>query len=135
MSAVLGNTNVLVVEDNEDNRDLVCSLLEQAGASVTVAPSVDLAVQEFRSHPAHVVITDIRLGQSDGYALLEAIRKCNAEYRGFTPVIALTGYASSEDEEKAMAAGFYAYVRKPFDAEDLIATIKKGFWSATDLAA
>lgn len=135
MSDLLRNTNVLIVDDNNDNRDLLRTVLEQTGASVTVAPSVDAAVQTFRRHPVHVVITDIRLGESDGYELLQAIRKCNAEYRGFTPVIALTGYASPEDEDRAMAAGFYAYISKPFDPQEVVTTVRDALWSATDRAA
>ena len=135
MSNLLRNISVLIVDDNEDNRELLRTVLEETGASVMVAPSVDLAVQKFRWHPAHVVVTDIRLGESDGYALLEAVRKCNAEYRGFTPVIAVTGYASREDEEKAAAAGFYAYLRKPFNPQDVVTAVTRALWSATRIAA
>lgn len=135
MSNLLRNMSVLIVDDNEDNRELLRIVLEDQGASVTVAPSVELAVQKFRFQPTHVVITDIRLGESDGYALLEAVRKCNAEYRGFTPVIAVTGYASPEDEEKATAAGFYAYVSKPFNPQDVVTTVTRALRSAIRIAA
>src|SRR5262249_19702933 len=135
MNGLPNNTSVLIVEDNVESRDLLRMILEQAGAAVSIAQSADSAIEAFRRRPAHVVVTDIRLGTSDGYELLEAIRKCNAEYRGFTPVIALTGYASPEDEERAMAAGFYAYLRKPFDPHDVVRAISSALWTMIDLAA
>src|SRR5215831_15518120 len=127
MSTLPPNINVLIVDDSADTRDLLRIILEESGVSVVAAESVDQAVEAFRRSPAHVVVTDIRLGRSDGYQLLEAIRNCNAEYRGFTPVVALTGYGSAEDEARAMDAGFYAYVRKPFALEDLMETITRAF--------
>jgi CheY-like chemotaxis protein len=135
MSISLRNTSVLIVDDNPDTCDLLRTMLELSGASVFVARSIDDAVHTFRHRPAHVVITDIRLGDSDGYAFLEAIRKCNTEYKGFTPVIALTGYASPEDEERAIAAGFYAYIRKPFVAHEIVNAVAGALWGAVDRAA
>lgn len=135
MSTSLTNTSVLIVEDNPDTCDLLRTVLEQSGATVAVAQSTDEAIQTFRRSPAHVVITDIRLGDSDGYAFLEAIRKCNTEYKGFTPVIALTGYASPEDEERAIAAGFYAYLRKPFVCQEIVGAVAAALWGAVGRAA
>jgi two-component system CheB/CheR fusion protein len=109
MGVSLQNTEIPIVDDNPDTCDLLRVVLEECGASVVVAKSVDSAVQAFRRRPAHAVITDIRFQDSDGYELLEAIQKCNADYKGFTPVVALTGYASPKDEARAMAAGFDAY--------------------------
>jgi CheY-like chemotaxis protein len=135
MSTSLGNTTVLVVDDNPDTCDLLRTVLQQLGATVAVTGSVQDAVRAFRHCPAHAVITDIRLRDSDGYELLEAIRQCNAEYKGYTPVIALTAYASPEDEERAMAAGFYAYLRKPFDPQDVVVAVIRGLRSSLDFAA
>src|SRR5207249_9802509 len=98
MSASLENTTVLVVDDNSDICDLLRTVLEARGASVVVAHSVDGALEVFRRSPPHVVVADIRLRNSDGYALIEAIRHYNVEYKGFTPVIAVTAFASLEHE-------------------------------------
>jgi len=135
MSGSLKDTKILIVDDNTDTCDLLRSVLEQSGASVVVAQSVDGAVQAFRRCPAHAVITDIRLGDSDGYELLEAVRKCNAEYRGLTPVVALTGYSSPEDEARAMAAGFVAYLCKPCDPHDVVSALHRALCGPLDLAA
>ena len=135
MSDSLRDTKILIVDDNTDTCDLLRTVLEQSGASVVVAQSVDGALQAFRRCPAHAVITDIRLGDSDGYELLEAVRKCNAEYRGLTPVVALTGYSSPEDEARAMAAGFDAYLCKPCDPHDVVSALHRALCGSLDLAA
>ena len=135
MAISLINTKVLVVDDDPDTCDVIRRALEKSGASVVVANGVDAAVWAFRRSPADAVVTDIRLGGSDGYSLLEAIRKCNAEYKGVTTVIAMTGYASPEDEEKAITAGFDAYLCKPCDPHDLVVRISKALSEPLDLAA
>jgi CheY-like chemotaxis protein len=123
MSASLANSTILIVDDNDDIRNLLQSAFEAAGASVVTAHSVDAALDAFRRCPPHAVVTDIRLGNSDGYVLIHAIRQINAEYKGFTPVIATTGYASPEDEQRAKSAGFTAYMSKPFDPAEVVRTI------------
>jgi CheY-like chemotaxis protein len=67
----------------------------------------------------------MRLGSSDGYAFITTIREYNREYRGFTPAIALTGFRYPGDEDRAIRAGFNAYIYKPFKPEDLVATITR----------
>ena len=57
------------------------------------------------------------------------------EYRGFTPAIAVTGFASPDDEDRAMAAGFNAYMTKPFDPEEVVTTLAGLLRSSGDLAA
>ena len=123
MEQVLTNTLVMVVDDSTDICDLLRAALEHAGASVNVAQTVETAIDTFRKHIPHAVIVDIRLGSSDGYALIKAIREHNVLYRGFTPAIAVTGFASPEDEERALAAGFNRYIAKPFDPFDVVAAI------------
>ena len=135
MTDALKNKRILIVDDNPDICDVLNTLLEGYGALVVITQSVDGAVQAFRQFPAHAVITDIRLGDSDGYELLEAIRRCNIEYRGITPVLALTGYASPEDEARARAAGFDAYLCKPCDPHALIDTLARALTPSLDLAA
>ena len=125
MTEPLKNTTIMVVDDNADTCDLLRMMLEEAGASVVIAQSVDTAIEAFRRCPPHALLADIRLGDSDGYALLKTVREHNIQYRGFTPAVAVTGFASPEDETRAMAAGFNAYIAKPFDAAAVISTIAK----------
>jgi CheY-like chemotaxis protein len=100
-----------------------------------IANSVDAALALCRRTPPHLVVSDIRLGSSDGFALIETIRQYNREYRGYTPAIALTGFVTPGDKQRAMAAGFNAYIHKPFDPMDLVNTISSLLQSAPGLAA
>jgi CheY-like chemotaxis protein len=130
----LTNNTVLIVDDDRDTRDLLRVVLEKSGASVVTAESVDAALEAFRRSPAHAIVADIRLGMSDGYALLQSIRELNLEYKGFTPVIAITGFAFPEDKERAKAAGFNAYLTKPFDPADVVSAISDALSSRVDRA-
>lgn len=135
MSKALKDKTVLVVDDDADTRELLRFALEQAAANVIEAPSVTAAFETYRQSPPHAVITDIRLGRSDGYALIKAIRETDAEYRGFTPVIAISGFASADDEARAMDSGFNAFIAKPFDPATVVSVITALLKRSNDLAA
>jgi CheY-like chemotaxis protein len=132
---VLTNKTILIVDDDADTRELMRFVLEAAGANVTTAESVEEALKTYRRSPPHGVVTDIRLGSSDGYALITAIRKNDAEYRGFTSVVALTGFGSPEDKARALNAGFNAYITKPFEVAEIVRTLGRLLQPATDSAA
>ena len=119
----LQNKTILVVDDDADICEAVRSALEEAGGTVILAHSVDGAFETYRQAPPHAVIADIRLGKSDGYALIKAIRETDSEYRGFTPVIAMTSFASPDDEARALAAGFNAFIPKPLDSQSVVAVV------------
>ena len=122
-STLLEGATVMVVDDDRDTRELLRALLETSGAHVVEAQSAEAAIEAFRRSPAHVLVSDIRLGNSDGFVLVRAIRECNKEYRAFTPTIALTGYASPQEEARAKAAGFDFFMTKPFEPMNLVNTI------------
>jgi CheY-like chemotaxis protein len=132
---VLKNKKILIVDDDADTRELIRLVLEDAGANVVTAESVEAALKNYRKSPPHGVVTDIRLGSSDGYQLITAIRKNDVEYRGFTAVVAVTGFASPEDRQRALEAGFDAYVTKPFEGAELIRTLGEFLRPPCDLAA
>jgi CheY-like chemotaxis protein len=123
VSTDLRNTTILVVDDDEDTRELLRTVLTARGADVVTAASAEAALAAYRTAPPDLIVSDMRLGSSDGYAFITAIREYNREYRGFTPAIALTGFRYPGDEDRAIRAGFNAYVYKPFNPEDLILTI------------
>jgi CheY-like chemotaxis protein len=135
LNPLLNNERILVVDDDADTCEALRLALEEAGASVIVAHSLDGAFETYRQSPPHAVIADIRLGRSDGYALIKAIRKTDSEYRGFTPIIAMTSFASPEDQARAMAAGFNAFIAKPFDSQSVVAAVAKLLKSTENLAA
>ncbi|MGE5358754.1 MAG: ATP-binding protein [Bacteroidales bacterium] len=111
---------VLVVEDEDDTREMLCAALGRAGATVLSAPSVREAFEIFTGTPAagraEIIIADIGLPAEDGYALLRRIRALDAP----VPAIAVTGYAGPEDRERAAAAGFDRHFAKPVDPRHLV---------------
>ena len=125
MSRLLANTIVLVVDDDPDTCELLRVLLETGGAKVVAVNSEEAALAAYRQNPPDIILSDMRLGNSDGYALIAAIREYNKEYRGFTPTIAVTGFQYPGDEERAIAAGFDAYIHKPFNPQHVIDTITR----------
>jgi CheY-like chemotaxis protein len=131
----LTNKTILIVDDDADTRELMRLVLEDNGANVITAESVEAALKTYRESPPHGVVTDIRLGSSDGYALITAIRKNDVEYRGSTTVVAVTGFGSPEDKTRALAAGFNAYITKPFEVAEVVRTLGKLLQPASDLAA
>jgi CheY-like chemotaxis protein len=135
MSTLLKHATILIIDDDADSCELLRTVLDEYGANVIVANSVEPALALCRQTPPHLVVSDIRLGSSDGFALIEAIRKYNQEYRGFTPAVALTASVSPGDEERAMASGFNAYIHKPFDPADLINTITSLLRSTADFVS
>ncbi len=115
---------VLVVEDDEDTREIVRRTLEGAGASVEVAASANEARREMLSDAPDVLISDIRMPEEDGYSLIRSLRGAGIG----TPAIALTAYARHEDADEARAAGFQMHLAKPIDATqlvDAVATVVK----------
>jgi CheY-like chemotaxis protein len=107
---------VLVVEDDEDVRDLVRLTLEAAGACVETVASASDARREMQAGPPDVLISDVRMPEEDGYSLMRSLRRNGVA----TPAIALTAFARKEDADQARAAGFQIHLSKPVDAGRLI---------------
>ena len=107
---------VLVIEDNEDSRDMLRQLLEHAGHEVHDAgdglQGIDAAL---RLEP-DVALIDVGLPEIDGY---EVARRIRAESRRDMLLVALTGYGLAEDRERALAAGFDLHLVKPIDFDRL----------------
>jgi len=118
----LSNVQILVVEDDEDARDLLVTVLTQQGARVRQAGSAAEALASVMQSVPDVMLSDIGLPGEDGYALVRAIRA-----RGFAadtlPAIALTAYARREDQRLALQAGFQAHVAKPVEPAILVAAV------------
>jgi CheY-like chemotaxis protein len=135
MRSLLRNSTILVIDDDIQMVEMLRLTLEGHAAKVMVAHSVEEALELCRTSPPHVIVSDMRLGASDGFELIETLRKYNREYRGFTPAVALTGFNADGDEVRARAAGFNAYIRKPFDPVELLDTIEALIRDTTSLAA
>ncbi|HEY3100303.1 MAG TPA: ATP-binding protein [Methylomirabilota bacterium] len=119
----LDGLRILVVEDDADARLLLKDSLEDLGAVVRIATSVQEAVETFEREPPHVLVCDIRLPDDDGYTLLARVRAAEAASGRRTPAIALTAYPRVEDRARALEAGFAMHVPKPVAPDALAAVI------------
>jgi signal transduction histidine kinase len=118
----LEGLDVLIVEDSTDTLELLSMIFKREGAKVTTAASAAEALQEAVMKRPHIIISDIGMPETDGYQLLEQVRLIP----GLTqvPAIAISGYASEEDRERALAAGYIALVPKPIDVDILFTLIQ-----------
>jgi CheY-like chemotaxis protein len=118
----LHDVRALVVEDDPDSADVICTVLERAGARVTAARSAREALDALdASGPFDIVISDIGMPEMDGYALVRRMR-ARDETAG-VPAIALTAYARSEDAAHAMRAGFQEHLTKPVEEGQLLRAV------------
>jgi two-component system cell cycle response regulator DivK len=114
---------ILVVEDQEDNRQILRDLLTSAGFELLEATTGEEGVRLTESHHPDLILMDIQMPVVDGYEATRRI-KGNATLSGI-PIIVVTSYALSGDEAKARAAGADDYVTKPFSPRQLLAKIRQ----------
>lgn len=123
-SALLAGLTILAVDDEPDALDFLTTLLEQYGASVRVANSVASALQSLEENPLpHVLVSDIGMPGEDGYSLIRRVKTWLAAQSAELPTIALTAYASADDRDKLLQAGFNLHVAKPVDPTELMTAI------------
>jgi PAS domain S-box-containing protein len=120
---LLRGRSILVVEDHEDARELVASVLSAAGAEVMTAASAAEAFERLAGTTPDALVADLGLPGEDGYSLLARIRSTRTFAAQPFPAIALTAYARAADRERALAAGFLHYVVKPVDPDELVKVI------------
>ena len=114
---------ILVVEDQEDNRQILRDLLASSGFEMIEAEDGEQALVQAAKHRPDLILMDIQLPIMDGY---EATRRLKADPElKAIPIIVVTSYALSGDEDKARAAGCDAYVAKPYSPRALLAKIKE----------
>jgi signal transduction histidine kinase/ActR/RegA family two-component response regulator len=113
--SLLKGVHVLVVDDEEDTRTLLDATLTQFGAQVTTASSVAEALASIDRHAPTVLLSDIAMPEEDGHVLIRRLRTRPASEGGNIPAVAVTAYASVGDGLAAEAAGYQAFVTKPFD--------------------
>lgn len=114
---------ILVVEDQEDNRQILRDLLTHADYAVIEATTGDEGVRLAAEERPDLILMDIQLPGLDGY---EAMRQIKGDPTlAAIPIIAVTSYALSGDEDKARAAGCDDYVTKPFSPRLLLAKVRE----------
>jgi len=115
------NKTILVVEDQEDNRQILRDLLISAGFLMIEAHDGEQALAIARSQRPDLILMDIQLPLVDGYEATRSIKR-DPELKHI-PVIAVTSYALSGDEQRAREAGCDGYVAKPYSTRNLLAKI------------
>jgi signal transduction histidine kinase len=121
----LRGVQVLVVEDDPDTREALVLILGEAGAAVTAVPNAPEALAAIAAGPPQVLVCDIGLPGEDGYALLRRVRALPAGAGGTVPALALTAYARTVDQARALEAGFQAHVAKPFQPGPLVHVVAR----------
>jgi two-component system response regulator AtoC len=113
--------SILVVEDDEGLQNLLRRLLSQEGHQITVVGSGQEAIRVAQEIPVDVLVTDLKLPDMDGLAVLQRISQIDSKVIG----IVMTGYGSIDCAVKAMRAGAFDFLTKPFDNEVVIGSINK----------
>jgi two-component system cell cycle response regulator DivK len=113
---------ILVVEDQEDNRQILRDLLGNAGYELVEAADGEQALAAYAKQRPDLILMDIQLPVMDGYETRRI--RTDPESKGI-PIIAVTSYALTGDEAKALAAGCNAYITKPYSPRALLAKVRE----------
>ncbi|MCA1589192.1 MAG: response regulator, partial [Acidobacteria bacterium] len=122
---MLDGVKILLVDDDAENLIPLQIGLESANAEVDTASSAAEALSLLQNENFDVVISDVGMPGEDGYQLIEKIRQIERKTQTSLPAIALTAYASSEDRERALSAGFESHLPKPHNFEDVVSEIER----------
>lgn len=114
---------ILIADDMAASRELICSVLEGPGYQILEAVDGPEALNIARAERPAVIILDVQMPKMDGYEVLAEIRQDSA--LAGTPVIALTANAMQGEHERALKAGFTAYVTKPVSISALRAEVSR----------
>ena len=121
--ARLDRIRVLVVEDEEDARDMIATCLRQQGADVTAVGSAAEGLAALERLRPDVLVSDLAMPGENGYDLIRQVRALPADRGGRTPAAALSAYARGEDRERAVAAGYQIHFSKPFAPVELCGAV------------
>jgi CheY-like chemotaxis protein len=119
----LAGTHTLIVEDNDDARTLLMTILRRAGSAVRSASNVPDALKLLGERRPDMIISDIEMPGEDGYSFIRKVRASGGPLRN-VPAIALTAYARNVDRVRALAAGFQMHIAKPVEPAELIVAVK-----------
>ena len=107
--------DILIVEDDQNLRDAICTTLELSGFQVVQAENGQAAIARMQEYELKMVLTDVQMQPMDGMDLLRHIRQQDTQL----PVVVMTAYGTIEKAVEAMRAGASDYLVKPFEADDL----------------
>jgi CheY-like chemotaxis protein len=115
--------NILIAEDEEDLLNIVGTVLTDEGYSVKKSSNAEDALQSCEASRPDLIICDIRMEKMDGFTFLEKL-KAMEKFRNI-PFVFLTSFDNAQAKKRGMQLGANAYITKPFDVDDLLATVTK----------
>ena len=123
----LAGANILVVDDEPDVLALIATVLQQAGATVTAVDSASAAIQTLQAQPQayDLLLCDLGMPETDGWALIRQIRTWDAAAGGRIPAAALTAYNTIRDRRISHAFGFQILLSKPIEPAQLVTDVAK----------
>lgn len=119
----LDGLRVLVVEDDDDTREVLTLGLSLYGADVVAVNSAADAMVELEKNIPDVILSDIGLPDEDGLALIRRVRRLPPSRGGCVPAVAVTAFTLSDDAEEATRAGFQRHFRKPVETQALFGAV------------
>jgi CheY-like chemotaxis protein/two-component sensor histidine kinase len=119
----LSGLQVLVVDDEDDARELIKRILNDCNADVLTAATATEALKLLQYARPDLMVSDLGMPEVDGYALLDRIRALGPARGGDLPAIALTAFAHAEDRVRALSSGFLAHISKPVEPNELISKV------------
>src|SRR5215471_16068929 len=114
---------ILIVDDKATSRELLRTVLEKQGYAIIEATNGEEALEKTRSDGPDLILLDLQMPIRNGYEVLAELRR-EARFRSL-PIIAVTASAMQGDREKALAAGFNAYLTKPLPLSNLKSEIQR----------
>ncbi|MBS1795001.1 MAG: CHASE3 domain-containing protein [Acidobacteria bacterium] len=119
----LDGLSVLVVDDEQDTRELLVRALTAYGARVATAASVPEALAELEKENPDILVSDIGMPDEDGYSLIKKVRALADDRRKNIPAIALTAFTRAQDRMRAITTGYQNHVSKPVEPDELATVI------------
>jgi two-component system cell cycle response regulator DivK len=113
---------ILIVEDNQDSRELIVKILKNRGYQLIEAVDGEDALEKAITERPDLILMDISIPKIDGYEVTRML-KSRKEFK-YTPIVALTAHAMKGDREKAMESGCEGYIAKPINIHELPEQIK-----------
>ncbi|HEX8181023.1 MAG TPA: response regulator [Pyrinomonadaceae bacterium] len=117
------SAQILIADDHDDNRELLRLMLADAGYDVRETRNGDECVAAAQAEPFALALIDLSMPRLDGWGVVRVLRAEERTRR--LPCVAVTALAAEEDRQKALAAGFDAYITKPYRAKELLALVTR----------
>lgn len=120
----LPGVKVLVIDDEQDARELIKEVLTLFRADVITAATASAGLEILKNQRPDVIVSDIGMPEKDGYQFIREVRSLPATHGGKTPAIALSAFAHPEDRTRAIIAGYQMHLSKPVESHELVAAIE-----------